>query len=172
MKIGWHLAQGDSRDDFVLDPIGNADFAAGLTERLAYLIEQVQNSRYRPRHLLEVDIPKSGLAVRPGNVLPIEEASLLHAIIYLLAPVLDKKLDPSVYSYRLHPDWKKKAQKNESMFRESQVDFPFLRQPTLRSINVFEAWYERWPAFEEDAKIAATKKRIHTPYQDRHHIVF
>jgi hypothetical protein len=63
MKIGWHLAQGDSRDDFVRDPIGNADFAAELTERLRFLIEQIQHGRYRPRHLIEVDVPKSGLSV-------------------------------------------------------------------------------------------------------------
>ena len=75
MKVGWHLAQKDSRDDFVLDPIRHADFASGLTDRLRFLIEQVQNGRYRPRHLLEVDVPKSGLSVRPGNVLPIEESS-------------------------------------------------------------------------------------------------
>jgi len=158
MKIGWHLAQGDSRDDFVRDPIGNADFAAELTERLRFLIEQIQHGRYRPRHLIEVDVPKSGLSVRPGNVLPIEEAALLHAIIYLLGPLLDKNLDNAAYSYRIHKDWRKKAKKGDSMFREVQVDLPFLRKATLRSINVFEAWYERWPEFERDAKAAVTEE--------------
>src|SRR5690348_3484596 len=93
MRVGWHLAQADSRDDFVTDCVGHADFASNLDERLRHVVEQVQNHRYRPRHLLDVDIPKSGLSVRPGNVLPIEEAALLHAIVYLLAPLLDKKLD-------------------------------------------------------------------------------
>ena len=116
IRIGWHLAQGDSRDDFVRDPVGHADYASNLSDRLYYLIEQVQSHRYRPRHLIEVDVPKSGLSVRPGNVLPIEEASILHSIIYLLAPKLDKKLFNSVYSYRLHPEWDKKAQKGESLF--------------------------------------------------------
>lgn len=85
IKIGWHLAQGYSRDNFVRDPIGHADYASNLSNHLYYLIEQVQSQRYRPRHLIEIDVPKSGLSVRPGNVLPIEEAAILHSIIYLLA---------------------------------------------------------------------------------------
>ena len=158
MKVGWHLAQADSRDDFVTDPLGHADFAANLTDRLTHLVEQIQNNRYRPRHLLTVDVPKSGLSVRPGNVLPIEEAALLHAIIYLLAPLLDNKLDKAVYSYRLHPNWKKKVKKRESIFREGDVEIPFLKRRTVRSISPFEAWYERWPEFERDAAQACTKE--------------
>lgn len=158
MKIGWHLAQGDSRDDFVRDPVSHADYASGLTERLQYLIEQVEHGRYRPRHLIEVDVPKSGLSVRPGNVLPIEESSLLHAIVYLLGPLLDKSLDEAVYSYRLHKEWRKRAKKGESLFREREVDLPFLKGGTLRSLDLFDAWYERWPDFERDSKAAMTEE--------------
>jgi hypothetical protein len=152
------LAQADSRDDFVHDPISHADYASDLTTRLLYLVEQVQKQRHRPKHLLEVDIPKSGLSVRPGNVLPIEEASILHAIIYLLAPKLDKKLSRGVYSYRLHPQWEKKAERGQSLFREIEIELPFLKSRTIRSISPIEAWYERWPAFEEDAKRAVRTK--------------
>ncbi|MBI5675747.1 MAG: hypothetical protein HZC48_08000 [Nitrospirae bacterium] len=158
IRIGWHLAQGDSRDDFVRDPVGYADYASNLSDRLFYLIEQVEAHRYRPRHLIEVDVPKSGLSVRPGNVLPIEEASILHSIIYLLSPKLDKKLSDSVYSYRLHQEWEKKAKKGESLFREIDIDLPFLKSRTIHSINPFEAWYERWPAFEKDAKDSVEKE--------------
>jgi len=158
MKIGWYLAQADSRDDFVTDPIGHVDFAACLTARLQHLIEQVHNHRYRPRHLLNIDIPKSGLSVRPGNVLPIEEASLLHAIVYLLAPSLDKKLAPSVYSYRLHPEWKKRIKKRTSIFREADIEVPFLKKGTLRSLSPFDAWYELWPEFEAESRRACTEE--------------
>jgi len=158
MKIGWYLAQADSRDDFVTDPIGHADFAAHLTDRLKHIIEQVQNHRYRSRHLLNIDIPKSGLSVRPGNVLPIEEASLLHAIVYLLAQELDKKLAPSVFSYRLHPEWKKRVRKRASIFREADVEVPFLKKGTLRSLSPFDAWYELWPEFEAESRKACTEE--------------
>lgn len=158
IRVGWHLAQRDSRDDFVTDPISHADFAANLTDRLEFIIEQVQTERYRPKHLLEIDIPKSGLSVRPGNVLPIEEASLLHAMVYLLAPLLDKKLNDAVYSYRLHPEWKKRVKKRDSLFREVPVEFPFLKRRTIRSVDPFEAWYEAWPDFEKQAIKAAIQE--------------
>lgn len=158
IRIGWYLAQGDSRDDFVTDPVGHSDFASNLQDRLAYLIQEVQNQRYRPRNLLEIDVPKSGLSVRPGNVLPIEEAILLHTMVYLLAPLLDNKLDKAVYSYRLHPEWKKKIKKRNSLFREVEVDVPFLKKRTIHDISPFEAWYERWPAFESDAYHAYTSE--------------
>ena len=156
IRVGWHLARADSRDDFVTDPIAHADFAFNLQPRLKHLIEQIQSNRYRPRHLLEIDVPKSGLSVRPGNVLPIEEATLLHAITYLLAPLLDKELDKAVYSCRLHPDWRKRVRKRDSLFREAEIDTPFLRRGTVRSIKPFDAWYERWPALEEAARQACT----------------
>ena len=158
MLTGWHLAHGDSRDDFVLDPVGYVDFASGLDERLKHLIEQVQAYRYRPHHLLDIDLPKSGLSVRPGNVLPLEESILLHAITCLLAPILDKKLDSSVYSYRLHPDWQKRVKKRDSLFRESRIELPFLKQATIRSISPFDAWYERWPEFQKAAVMACTQE--------------
>ena len=158
MRVGWHLAQADSRDDFVIDPIGHADFAHNLEARLNHVIQQIENHRYRPCCLLEIDIPKSGLSVRPGNVLPIEEATLLHGIVYLLAPILDRKLDKAVYSYRLSSDWKKRVKKRDSLFREAEVAFPFLKGRTIRSISPFDAWYELWPEFEADAIEACTKE--------------
>lgn len=100
MNIGWHLAQLDSRDDFLSDPAHYSDFASTLSERLAFLVEEIKQRRYRPRNLLDVEVPKSGLSVRPGNVLPIEESIVLHAIMYLIAPRLDPHLESGVYSYR------------------------------------------------------------------------
>lgn len=158
MRVGWYLAYTDSRDDFVTDPIGHADFAMNLDERLQHVVEQVQTYRYRPRHLLDIDIPKSGLSVRPGNVLPIEESSLLHAIVYLLAPHLDKRLDEAVYSFRLHPEWKRRVKKRESLFRESPIEFPFLKRSTIRLLTPFESWYELWPDFEVEAVKAFTEE--------------
>src|ERR1700752_4271271 len=90
LRIGWHLAQVDSRDDFVLDPVSYEDFATNLSERLGYIIREIRHERYRTRYLINIDVPKSGLEIRPGNILPIDEAALLHAIIYLIAPRLHR----------------------------------------------------------------------------------
>lgn len=148
MKIGWHLAQYDSRDDFLADPVEYADFASSLTDRLRFLVEEVKALRYRPRDLLNIDVPKSGLSVRPGNVLPIEESVVLHAIVYLLAPKIDPKLSKQVYSYRLHPDWKKRVSKGKSLFREDEKEIPFLRKQTIRKFDPIEPWYTAWPEFD------------------------
>ena len=166
MLAGWHFAHGDSRDNFVLDPVSYIDFASNLAKNLKHLIEQVQAHRYRPRHLIDIDLPKSGLSVRPGNVLPIEESLLLHAIICLLAPIIDKRLSASVYSYRLHPDWKNKIKKGNSIFRENNVELPFLRRETIRSISPFESWYERWPEFEKAARMSTQEGYTHLTKTD------
>jgi hypothetical protein len=158
MKIGWHLAQYDSRDDFFADPVEYADFASNLTERLRFLVEEVKALRYRPRDLLNIDVPKSGLSVRPGNVLPIEESVVLHAIVYLLAPKIDPKLSPQVYSYRLHPDWKKRVAKGKSLFREDDKEIPFLRKQTIRKFDPIEPWYTAWPEFDRARREAVSEE--------------
>ena len=148
LQIGWHLAQTDSRDDFLSDPNGYADYASSLPERIDYLISEIESLRFRPRHLIEVQVPKSGLSVRPGNVLPIGESMVLHAITYLIAPRIDKYLDGQVYSYRLVGDWEKKIKKGRGLFREASREIPFLKKKTVRQFDPFASWYEAWPDFQ------------------------
>ncbi len=155
LKIGWNLAQLDSRDDFISDPVGYADFASSLTERLAHVLEEIRDNRYRPRHLIELDIPKSGLSVRPGNVLPIEEATILHSIVYLLAPRLDPLLSENVYSYRLHKDWTIRVKRGKSLFKDDEQELPFLKGKTIRRLSPFEPWYLAWPEFDRERIKAA-----------------
>ena len=155
LRIGWHLAQLDSRDDFISDPVGHEDIAVSLSGRLEFLINEIRNDRYRPRYLFNIDLPKAGLSVRPGTVIPIEEAALLHAIIYLLSPNIDKRLSRSVYSFRLHKDWKKRAAKGRDIFHEGDDQIPFLRGTTIRKLDVHEPWYLAWPEFDlERIKLA------------------
>jgi hypothetical protein len=159
LRIGWHLAQLDSRDDFVEDPLRNSDFASQLQVRLSFISEQLVSGRYRPRHLLEVDIPKSALTVRPGNVLPIEEAIILHAIVYLIAPRLDPLLSRQVYSYRLHADWRRRLQRGRSLFRDDDLALPFLRRSTIKRFDPMESWYIAWPEFDRARKKALQGKK-------------
>jgi len=162
MAVGWHLAHADSRDDFATDPLGYADYAFLKKERFRFIVEQLQHDRYRVGRLTEIDIPKTGLSVRPGNVIPIEEATILHAIIYLIAPKIDPKLKDGVYSYRLAKDWKERAKKAESLFTQSQaVDIPFLKRKTIRAISIEEPWYEAWPEFDA-AGLRAFRKQHFT----------
>ena len=149
IEVGWHLAHADSRDDFATDPLSYADYAFLKAERFRFIVEQLQHDRYRVGRLAEIDIPKTGLSVRPGNILPIEEATILHAIIYLIAPRIDPRLRREVYSYRLADDWQKRAAKAESLFAQSNVnDIPFLKRRTIRAISIEKPWYDAWPEFD------------------------
>lgn len=158
LKLGWHLAHLDSRDDFVLDAVGYEDFAFQLPQRLSHLGVEVSNRRYRPRYLTEVEIPKDGLSVRPGNVLPIEEAVILNAITYLLAPQLDSELKKEVHSYRLHKNWQKRVRRGKSLFKTGDKEIPFLKNRTIRKFSPFTSWYEAWPEFDRVRVEAALKK--------------
>src|SRR5438105_2952627 len=119
IEIGWHLAHGDSRDDFAIDPLSYADYAFLKADRFRFIVEQLRHDRYRVGRITELEVPKSGLSARPGNVLPIEEATILHAIIYLIAPKIDPKLRDGVYSFRLAKDWQQRARKAEGLFSQS-----------------------------------------------------
>jgi len=70
-------------------------------------------------------------------------------MVYLLAPKLDRKLSPNVYSYRLHKNWKRRAKKGRSVFREGDDEIPFLKTRTIRRIDPIESWYTLWPEFEK-----------------------
>ena len=159
LSIGWHLAHGDSRDDFATDPLGYADYAFMKDNRFRFITEQIRDRHYRFSRLTDIDIPKSGLSVRPGNVLPIEESAILHAIVYLIAPKIDPHLHKGVYSYRLSEDWKKRARKADSLFRHTDVaNIPFLKRKTLATINIEEPWYDAWPEFDAESVRAVKKK--------------
>ena len=41
IEIGWHLAHGDSRDDFATDALGYADYAFMKKERFRFIVEQL-----------------------------------------------------------------------------------------------------------------------------------
>ena len=148
LRTGWHLAHRDSRDDFLRDVVGYADFGASLSEHITYVLRDLLAERFQPRHILEVDVPKSGLSVRPGNVLPLPDAMVLHAIVLLIAPRLDKKLSDQVFSYRLASDWEKKISTGKAMFRQAPREIPFLRNVTIRQFDPFESWYDAWPEFD------------------------
>ena len=149
IEIGWHLAHGDSRDDFATDPLGYADYAFMKSDRFRFIVEQLRNDRYRIGRLTDIDVPKNGLSVRPGNTLPIEESTILHAIVFLIAPKLDAKLKNGVYSYRLARDWQKRAAKARSLFSHADIEsLPFLKRKTLRSIALDQPWYVAWPEFD------------------------
>ena len=154
LKWAWHLARNDSRTDFVLDPYRYNDFAFRLDDNLKGILLKLESGTYRPQPLIEIDVPKSSLSVRPGTVMEIEDRVVLFAILCLIAPIMDKKLPKTVYSYRL----KTKFDRN-TLFQDGDIlSFPFLKKSTIQHrLQIFEPWYGQWPLFLEQSQFAYEK---------------
>lgn len=146
LKKAWHLVRNDARTDFIRDIYRYSDFGFSLDDNLKSIQEDLIRESYYPKPLLEIDVPKSSLAVRPGSVPEIEDRIVTYAIIYLLAPYLDKRLPEGVYSYRLKPE-----KTRGRLFRDHEIPkSPFLKRKTIRErIDIVESWYEQWPIFIE-----------------------
>lgn len=67
LKIAANYVHDDKKDDFVPDPFRNQDYLFNLQDNLDRLSRSLKNGTYHPRPLKEIDVPKSGLAVRPGT---------------------------------------------------------------------------------------------------------
>jgi hypothetical protein len=146
LRRAWHLARYDTLNDFVKDPFRYNDFAFKLEENLASISRALRDGEYHPNPLINIDVPKSTLSVRPGSVVSIEDRIVLFGITILTAPRLDKKLPESVYSYRL-----KKKIDRRFLFKNLEIlKFPFLKKTTIRKrVDIVEPWYGQWPRFTE-----------------------
>jgi len=147
LRKAWHLARYDSqRNDFIQDPLGYSDFTYNLENNLKEILRDLEEEQYHPKPLINIDIPKSTLAVRPGGIISIEDKIVCFAIISLIAPNLDKQLPETVYSYRL-----KKSNDKRSLFRDLEIlKFPLLKGRTIRRrVDIWESWYHQWPKFIE-----------------------
>lgn len=149
LKRAWHLVRNDARTDFIHDTYRYSDFGFNLEDNLKSIQEDLIRENYYPKPLLEIDVPKSSLAVRPGSVPEIEDRIVTYAIIYLIAPCLDKKLPEGVYSYRLKP-----GEVRDRLFNDHEIlIFPFLKKKTIQErIDIVEPWYGQWPIFIEKSK--------------------
>lgn len=155
LKRAWHLARHDTRSDFIHDPYKYNDYAYKLDENLNGLLICLKQETYHPHPILRIDVPKSSLTVRPGTKIEIEDRIVLFAIICLIAPIIDKKLPPTVYSYRLKEGLDKKE-----LFKDSEIlEFPFLKKKTIqKEIQIFEPWYGQWPNFQQQSIYAYEKE--------------
>ena len=152
LRRGWHLTRIDTVSDFVSDASAIDAFAASLDEHLRHIAHEIREGSYRPHALARIDVPKSALSVRPGSILSIEDRIVLFSSIILIARVLDSRLSPSVYSFRL----KRELRDRGSLFEETDIyDIPYIKRKTIRSrIDPFDPWYAKWPEFDEASKEA------------------
>lgn len=148
LKIAANYVHDDKKDDFIPDVFRNQDYIFNLRENLRCLAQSLKTGTYRPAPLKEIDVPKSGLGVRPGSVLDIEDHIVYFAIAYLLAPVMDRVLPDNVFHFRVKR--KGKRPDPESLFHS---EGPVLVHKVLRQqARIFEDWYEAWPEFVAEAQ--------------------
>ena len=148
LKIAANYAYEDKKDDFIPDTFRNQDYYFNLKENLERLAQALKHGTYRPRPLKEMDIPKSGLAVRPGSSLDIEDHIVLYAIAFLLAPLMDRVLPSSVFHFRV-----KKLGKRPHPEKLFENEGPILvRREIRRKLRIFGDWYEAWPDFVAEAQ--------------------
>jgi retron-type reverse transcriptase len=154
LRIAVNYVHDDKKDDFVPDVFRNQDYIFNLQENLERLAQSLKNGSYRPRLLKEIDVPKSGLAVRPGSSLDIEDHIVFFAIAYLLAPILDRVLPENVFHFRV-----KKKGKQPHPDRLFQNEGPILIRKVLRKkLRIFGDWYEAWPEFVTEAQTIYAKE--------------
>ena len=150
LKRGWHMARLDTRQDFAEDLFSTDIYGLDLDSRIGETINRLSTDTYQPRPLLRMDVPKGTLGFRPGAVIPIQDRTVVSAIVFVMAEEVDKKLPESVYSWRL----KKPVPSSGSIFQETDIaDIPFLRRSTIKKqIDPFESWYEVWPDFDKQSR--------------------
>ena len=147
---GWHLARLDTKGDFSEDLYSTDVYGLDLTRQISETIDRLQTNTYQPRPLFKIEVPKGALAFRPGAVIPIQDRTVLFAILLVIAGEIDKKLPKSVFSWRLKDPIPKKG----PIFSESDItDLPFLKKGTIRDeVDPFEGWYRLWPEFDRKTR--------------------
>lgn len=156
LKRGWHIARSELSRDFAEIPFAADVIARDLDKYLQELSSTLKAGTYRPRSLIEVDVPKGPFGIRPGSVLPLRDRIVASAIVLQIAPSLDRLLKPNVYSWRV----KRPLPKRGPIFDEGALeDMPFLKAKTIRRwIDPVEPWYALWPRFDEASRKVAIGK--------------
>ena len=128
---------------------GSRSYIYNLDENLARLfLRNLTHGTYRPRPLREIDVPKTGLSVRPGSSLEIEDHIVFFGIAYLLAPVLDRVLPDSVFHFRV----RKKGDRPHPRQLFLNEHRPLLAKHLRKRLRIFGDWYEVWPEFMAEAQ--------------------
>jgi reverse transcriptase-like protein len=148
LRIAVNYVFDDQKDDFVPDVFRHQDYIYNLDENLARLARNLAHGTYRPRPLREIDVPKTGLSVRPGSSLEIEDHIVFFGIAYLLAPVLDRVLPDSVFHFRV----RKKGDRPHPRQLFLNEHRPLLARHLRKRLRIFGDWYEVWPEFMAEAQ--------------------
>jgi hypothetical protein len=154
LRVAANYVFEDQKDDFIPDVFRHQDYWYNLNENLNRLARNLAHGTYHPRRLREIDVPKSGLSVRPGSSLDIEDHIVFFAIAYLLAPLLDRVLPDCVFHFRV----RKKGDKPHPRKLFLKERHPILSKYNRKRLRIFGDWYEVWPEFMAEAHALYAEK--------------
>ncbi len=147
LKLAFNYAKDGAKRFFIPDFFRHQDYTHSSEKLLKELGNKLLKRQYKPKVALEIEVPKSHLATRPGTILDFEDFVVLYAIINVLVDKIDQHLPDNVYSWRVIPKGNRKA---DRLFEDR--DIPLLPIEQRKKIKEFEEWYEAWPAFDDKTK--------------------
>src|SRR5215213_3168992 len=149
LAAGWHLARKGLSSAYIDDHLHSEAYAYCLGDNLRELRRQLSTDTFVPGPLKSIDVPKAPLGIRPGTFLKLSDYTVLYAAVRLIAPVLDKLLPDSVYSFRM-----KERPTKDALFVESDfIEEPFLKHQTISKwADPFDPWYALWPEFDMESR--------------------
>jgi hypothetical protein len=153
LQKAFRYAMLDTKDDFVFDVLNHWDVRVHRDYLLKTLSSQLKYSQYQPSRLVEIEVPKNNYSVRPGSTVGVPDLVVLFAIVQVLAPHLDAKLLPCVYSYRLNP---KRGKKDEPLFVSDKAKPEQKADTQLEADDEFpSSWFPLWKSFHKDSVASA-----------------
>src|SRR5205809_4464696 len=153
LQRAFRYAMLDTRDDFVFDVLNHLDVRVNRDYLLKTLSSQLEYGQYLPNRLIEIEVPKNSYSVRPGSTVTVPDLVVLFAIVQVLAPHLDAKLLPCVYSYRLNP---KRGVKDEPLFVADKAKPEQKSEPPVEADDEFpSSWFPLWKSFRKDSVATA-----------------
>lgn len=153
LRFALNCAKEGAKQFFYKDFIRHQDYVHDANRLLGELSIRLLKQDYQPRKPLEIEIPKSGLAVRPGTILDFEDFIAIYAILLPHLKQIDRRLPDNVYSWRLADD---EEFKPGQLFKDRPI--PILPYTKRKEIQPFEEWYTAWPEFDRATRNAIEKK--------------
>jgi hypothetical protein len=145
LQRAFRYAILDTKDDFVFDVLNHWDVKLNRDYLLKTLSSQLAYRQYSPSRLVEIEVPKNNYSVPPGSTVSVPDLVVLFAIVQVLAPHLDAKLLPCVYSYRLNP---KREKKDKPLFIADKAQPEKPTEPTVETDDEFpSSWFPLWKSF-------------------------
>ena len=160
LRMAWEQIKAKGGPDSLLvDVFENIDYEFDLNRNLGVISRRLRTRRYRPRPVRHIPTTKGGGLTRPVVTLSLDDAIVSQAIIYKLAPYLDKRLISGVFSMRAtgkakkpfrgwYRDWPKYQKKLQGMLDDSwlvisditgyfdNIDLRILKEQLLRLEHV------------------------------------